>query len=61
MSSKILDLSLGTVEFGILIATLLYGMSLVQTYTYFFSSLHDKIWLKAIVFLLWYAHSVRHV
>jgi hypothetical protein len=44
-----LDLSLGAIEIGVLVSTLLYGMTAVQSYTYFASSAPDRMWLKCFV------------
>jgi hypothetical protein len=49
-----LGLSLGAIEIGALVSTLLYGMALVQTYIYATSSPHDRVYLKLFVGLVLY-------
>jgi hypothetical protein len=49
-----LDLSLGAIELGCLIAALLYGMFLVQLYMYALSCAKDRRWLKLLVALVWF-------
>jgi len=44
-----LDLSLGAIERGVLISTVLYGNLLVQAYIYYCQSSRDRIWTKGIV------------
>jgi hypothetical protein len=50
-----LDESLGAVELGILVATMLYGMSLVQAYRYFsINNKSDTLAIKLMVVFLWF-------
>jgi hypothetical protein len=53
MAPSILDLSLGAVEMGVLLTSVLYGMSLVQTYTYAMHCRGDRMWVMALVAGVW--------
>jgi hypothetical protein len=37
----------------VLLTSVLYGMSLVQTYTYAMSCRGDKLWVKTLVVAVW--------
>jgi hypothetical protein len=47
-----LDLTLGAVELGVIVATMLYGMALVQGYSYAFRCAQDPRWIQIIVIFL---------
>jgi hypothetical protein len=47
-----LDFTLGAVELGVIVATMLYGMALVQGYGYAFKCAHDPRWIQVIVVFL---------
>jgi hypothetical protein len=51
-----LGLTLGVIEIGVLMSTLLYGMTLVQTYIYAMSSSQDRIWMKLFVAIVWFVN-----
>jgi hypothetical protein len=52
-------LSLGIMEIGVLIGTLLYGMSLLQTYIYVTSGRTGQVWLKLMVAAVWCVHAAN--
>jgi hypothetical protein len=60
MASSILvnGLSLGAIEVGVLLSSLLYGMSLVQAYNYAINCTGDHAWLKAMVAAVWCVNSL---
>jgi len=43
------DLSLGTIELGVLLSTVLYGVMVVQSYTYYRAGFKDPWLVKALV------------
>jgi hypothetical protein len=47
-----LDFTMGAIEIGVLVSTLLYGMTVVQSYIYFASNAPDRLWLKSFVALV---------
>ena len=49
MSTPGLDLSLGPIEFGVLVATLLYGVMIVQCYTYYKADFKDSLAMELLV------------
>jgi hypothetical protein len=51
--SHALGLTLGVLEMGVIVSTLLYGMSTVQVLTYSQESRKDARWLRALVGLVW--------
>jgi hypothetical protein len=53
MASTSLDLSLGAIEIGVLLASILYGMSIVLGFVYASASEKDAIWLKLLVSAVW--------
>lgn len=53
MSPTVLDLSLGAIEISTLLSSVIYGMSLVQTYIYAASCQEDRLWLKLVVAGVW--------
>lgn len=55
-----LTLTLGVVEIGVLLSSLLYGMSLVQTYIYATNCKSDSIWLKTVVSVVWFVDSLAN-
>ena len=49
MSEPSLDASLGSLELGVLFSTLLYGVMIVQCYTYYQAGFKDAWLVKALV------------
>ncbi|KAF5367211.1 hypothetical protein D9757_012212 [Collybiopsis confluens] len=45
--------SLATILIGFTLATILYGITVIQTYLYYKSYPKDQIWLKLFVAALW--------
>jgi hypothetical protein len=56
-----LDFTMGAIEIGVLVSTLLYGMTVVQSYIYFASNAPDRLWLKSFVALVRWVHIVERV
>lgn len=50
----VLDLSLGAIEVAVLLASVLYGLVLIQTYVYALSCKSDRPALKLVVALIAY-------
>jgi hypothetical protein len=57
MASTSLDLSLGAIEIGVLLASILYGMSIILGFIYASASAKDTLWLKLLVSAVWYVIS----
>lgn len=53
MAPAFLDLSLGAIQIGTLLAWVIYRMWLVQTYVYYASCQQDRLWLKLMVAVVW--------
>jgi hypothetical protein len=48
-----MDLTLGVTEIGVLVATMLYGMALLQAYTYAMNCSSDSLFRKALAVVIW--------
>jgi hypothetical protein len=48
-----MDLTLGVTEVGVLVATMLYGMALLQAYTYAMNCSSDSHSRKALAAVVW--------
>ena len=49
MSTSALDPFLGPIELGVLVATLLYGVMVVQCYTYYKADFKDSLGVESLV------------
>ena len=47
--SSALGLSIGAMELGVLISSVLYGVTTVQVYIYHKNSIHDSLLIRALV------------
>lgn len=56
--STSLDLSLGAVEVGVLIATFLYGVTTLQVFIYFSETAKVTLRMRFLVTLLWIVESL---
>ncbi|KAJ7083072.1 hypothetical protein B0H15DRAFT_889337 [Mycena belliarum] len=56
-----LDLSLGALEIGILLSSVLWGVTTIQVYIYVTTSNKDPLWTKAIVYLVWSLESFHTI
>jgi hypothetical protein len=52
-----LDLTLGAVEIGIILATMAYGMTIVQSHSYANRCGQDPLWMKLVVLFLGYVRA----
>ncbi|EMD32474.1 hypothetical protein CERSUDRAFT_118807 [Gelatoporia subvermispora B] len=53
LTDTLLNRTLGALELSTFITSILYGVTILQTYIYFHQDSHDPVWLKCSIVCLW--------